>query len=295
MGENVKSRLDPARLAALVGSFAAFFLAFNTLLAWVFGRGMLGVLGFPQQIVPLRSSLELFSGIGVEYSSGFAFSLVIGYIILPKGLMDNKGANRICGLVTILLTIAALHSVFLGPFIDAFWLLNYLWFSPFLIGVCIKVIRNNRSTSWLLLVFGLTGALILNVHCIFIAGEKAGIALATIPEPYFTSMDRTIVPMDADEYPLVTLRSKEKLDLVTTPIADGTLFTYKGTGSSFLRLMLADQENYYMIEVQGDVYHAFAVRKDSVVEISFINQPVSRIRRMGAERKLDPLTGESPH
>jgi hypothetical protein len=71
---------------------------------------------------------------------------------------------------------------------------------------------------------------------------------------------------------LIGISAKEKLPLLKLDFSsDGNVYTYNATSAtSFIRLIIQDESNYYVIEKDGQAITSMAIRKETVNQIIFL-------------------------
>jgi hypothetical protein len=117
-----------------------------------------------------------------------------------------------------------------------------------------------------LVVFSVFGIYAQNV---FLFGKETAFSLVKQAAPLNPSAEVGTAAIKVRDYPLLTIRTKEKLLLNSPPRGNGLSYEYESTGSDFLRLILQDEANYYVVESSGGQVTTHAIRKDLVQEMLF--------------------------
>jgi hypothetical protein len=268
---------DLARIGGLLAGFSVLTFAIETISSWTFARGLLEGLGFPAQLVSLRTSTDTFSALAMEYCVGFLGPLFAGFFWPAPIGHQRKRKMRHLLLVTGLFWLFALvgniwelHSNFYrGPLIC----LSLL--APAYVGYTYNSFADFgkvRLGAMLFVVFSVFGIYSENV---FLFGKETAFSLVKQAEPLHPSAEIGTAAVKVRDYPLLTIRAKEKLLLNSPPHGNGLSYEYESTESDFLRLILQDEANYYVVESSGGKVTSHAIRKDLVQEMLFSAGPMA--------------------
>jgi hypothetical protein len=130
-----------------------------------------------------------------------------------------------------------------------------------------------RLGAMFLVVFSVFGIYTQNV---FLFGKETAFSLVKQAAPLNPSAEVGTAAIKVRDYPLLTIRTKEKLLLNSPPRGNGLSYEYESTGSDFFRLILQDEANYYVVESSGGQVTTHAIRKDLVQEMLFSAMPASQ-------------------
>lgn len=260
-----------ARLAGLLGGITIVMVAIQTVSAWYFGRGFLEAVGFPPELINLRTSTDYFPALTMEASFLFLVSLCLGILGADGTAATLKKRAMIIGQSVFWgFGIAGLGraSGFTSPYYAA--LLGVMAFlSPALIGFAYNTPWESKKEGYFAAALVLFEVFFVGTSFMFVSGRRTGLDLIEHSQSAEAPYEHGVAAWKNSDYPLIGIRSKEKLLLKSAPLADGDAFNYTSTESDFLRLILQDEANYYVVESVGGRAFPYAIRKELVEQVSF--------------------------
>jgi hypothetical protein len=266
-----------AQAGGVVAGASVMFLGMEATSSWYFGHGFCEGLGFPAQLVSLRTSTDIFSSFAMEYSVAFSAGLWFGFLISPqKETTLKRHLVRTYASVGVLFALCLIGAIWDPESAFYHLMLTILaLFSPLLIGYTYNSHRNSGKLRGRL-VFSVA----FSVFCVYTLnmyefGKETARNLIKQGVPLYPLAEKGPAAVKESDYPLLTIRAKEKLILNSQPKEDGPSYEYKSTEADFLRLVFQDDANYYIIESYGGKASPHAIRKDLVEEMLFQQSPSS--------------------
>jgi hypothetical protein len=278
---------DLGKYAAYVGAVSALVLFIGTTSAWMESRGSLAALGLPGDLISIRASLDRLPSLGFRYIWLFAICFPITAFLLPfleKALDEKPEEGTPFGFYVIipLAFACTIVEVWLRPRTPDALIIPGEMLLPFLLGSIYQCILRQRKLKHFVAVLVVIATVLLYCESLFISGVKSAFEMAENAERprhrgEFMSADLDIVGIGQDQglYPLVALRAKEKLHLLTVPATEGNEYIYESKRPSFIRFITMDDANYYLVENSKGSVRSLAVRKELVLDMLFENAPVT--------------------
>ena len=270
---STRNKLEIGQIAALAGalSIVAVFVAADS--AYSFGRGVSASVGFPAQIMTLRTSTEIFAGIASQNTAAFLALFLIGFLIFPE--RHGRAANWGRAVVAIL-----------GSLLIALIILGTLWdehgnfyasiattlsvFAPVLVGYATSVF--DGRTKKLIIAGGLTLLIfVFNESELYRFGYSKGKELSRRTTPQFTFAEHGLANVKMRDFPVINLRTQEAIHICLSAIREGESYLYVSNERCFLRLITYDDANYYIVENDSGKMQPMAIRKEVVHELLFAN------------------------
>jgi hypothetical protein len=260
------------QIVAVIGAFSAVVVFIAADSSFSFARGLMTSLGFPAQIMTLRTSLDFFPTMGTQYAFGFVVMFGLGFLIFKPGEASDKTVGRRIAGVAVL-------SVSLVLIVD-FWP-NNRWrvlnacltfgsqAAPLLVGYAYRSLRNEFPQRKFAIVVSLICVFLLHDAALFDFGYKKGNDIATRAVPEFPSTERGFAVIKMKDFPIIDLQSKERLNLSTIGTKEDDHYSYSSSANCFLRLVAYDDSNYYFIENNSGRIRPLAIRKEMVQQMIF--------------------------
>jgi hypothetical protein len=291
---NLKLRFDVGQIAAIVGVGSALFVFIGAVFTWSFAHGLLEVLGFPSQVVSLKTAVDAFPSVAVDAVGGSFGFLVIGFVAgpvrkaylkteIPKKNRATSKRILTSGEIRGLVCFGALLFAFIPLTItlgkdtrsvvfSALLFVAYIVATSF-IGISYYLYAGNSFARYFITGMFSALALLSGTSFMFQHGRDVGAKLAERSDlNYLEFTGRGMSSIDASDFSLVALTTKEKLALSSGGETDGKTFTYLPKGAeNFIRLIIQDENNYYVIERYGGTKTSMAIRKEIVSQIVFMN------------------------
>jgi hypothetical protein len=268
----LRSDFDVAKLAAAFGLASALVLFLGAVTSWAFARGLVGSIGFPAQIVTLRSSLDCFSSMAFNYVAASLFMLALGFVLTSYDAA--KAARR------LIVCISAGGMSVLVDIVGELWephsdfyrvaLLLAAQGSPLLVGYAYRSLSGSQRRR--LTIAGAMCFVAFSTYTTFLyqLGRETGVSISTRISPQFPIAEKGLSAVKSSDFPLIVLRTKEKLLVVSEGSKDGDQFTYQPLGAEgFFRLIIQDEGNYYVVENHKGAITPIAIRKEIVSQIIF--------------------------
>jgi hypothetical protein len=256
-------------LLAILGGASVLVVFVGALLSWSFARGLISSIGFPAQVVTLRSSIDCFPSLAFNYTGAFFVSLAYGFAWVPK----RKPGSLWSLWIWILITIALLMLDIVGdlwqvrsPFYGDILVFVAL-FVPALVGRAFYSI-SGRSRIAVLLVLCYS-VLAVCTQDAYQFGTRTGVALSYSAQSLYPGTKNGIAAIKMRDFPLITICTKIRLPLLSQGDSIEAGYTYPSKSSGFLRLVLQDQDAYYIVENSHGKITPFSIPKDDVIQIAF--------------------------
>jgi hypothetical protein len=264
------------RIGAHLGEISGITLFIGTLSVWLNARGTWTALGLPGELISIRSALDSFSALGFQFVVLFIVVFLFTAFLIPRVYRVSPRAIGLELVVSLLLSfVGCWIEIKMGPRSPEFLLVWGLMWLPLVAGSIYRdlPIRHHRDqvlvTICGLAVFG------FYAESLYVAGVKTGFSLAANANPPWTVSRLELAGIDKQVYPLVSLKSKDRLEMGTDPIVGVGEFTYEPKRPDFIRLITKDDANYYFVENVNGAARTLAVRKELIVELFFENAPIS--------------------
>jgi len=269
-----KQKADVGQIAAAIGAFSAIALFVAADSTFSFARGLIGSLGFPAQIMTLKTSVDFFPGIGYQNTFVFLVSLVAGFLFPVKHATRDHTISKVFLVALVLLLVLSLT----GTIWDRVWpslsglLVTADILAPLLVGYSYRSLSHEFKHKVLYVGAFVLAASQVHETALYQHGRETGSEIATRVEPQFPRAQRGLAVVKMSDFPIITLTSKEKLQLSPKAVQDGLLYTYSSNRTCFLRLVAYDDSNYYIIENNGGIVRPMAIRKETVTQMSFLEK-----------------------
>jgi hypothetical protein len=270
--ENQKAAVG--QIAAAIGAFSviALFIAADS--TFSFARGLLGSLGFPAQIMTLKTSVDFFPGIGYQNTLSFLVSLVAGFLFpVRRATREQTNSKVFLGALLLLLVLSLIGNIW-----DSLWpsfsglLLDADFLAPILVGYSYRSLSHGFKHRVLYVGAFILMASLVHETALYHRGRDIAREIATRVQPQLSPRESGLAVVKMSDFPIITLTSKEKLQLSPKAVQDGLLYTYSSNRTCFLRLVAYDDSNYYIIENNGGIVRPMAIRKETVTQMSFLEK-----------------------
>jgi hypothetical protein len=265
-------KLDLGQVAGAVGALSAIalFVAANS--AYSFARGLSVSLGFPAQIMTLKTSTEIFPGIVSQNTIVFMVGLAGGFLIFRRRHKADKRRTQIAfGWLTtlmFLMLVGELWDEHWAPFRSAIMIANFA--GPVLVGYTFNAFTNTRQTNWMIagvMAFAVFG---INDSALYSQGFSKGKEISTNSKPKTPFAEHGLANVKVGDFPLISLKTKDPLQSSASVSASPDGFLYSSNEKCFMRLIAYDDANYYVIENNSGKLQSMAIRKEAVREMMFL-------------------------
>jgi hypothetical protein len=265
-------KVDLGQIAGAVGAFSAIalFVAANS--AYSFARGLSASLGFPAQIMTLKTSTEIFPGIVSQNTIVFMVSLAAGFLIFRRRQDEDKKRTRIAfkwlAALLVLMLVGDMWDEHWALFQSAMVLANFV--GPLLVGYAFNAFTVSHRTNWILagvMAFAVFG---INDSALYSQGFSKGKEISTNSKPKMSFAEHGLANVKMADFPLISLKTKDPLQSSVNVSASPDGFLYSSNEKCFLRLIAYDDANYYVIENNSGKLLSLAIRKEVVREMIFL-------------------------
>lgn len=269
---NTGQRVDIGQLAAGIGGVSAVGVFVGANASYSFARGLSASLGFPAQIMTLRTSTEIFPGIVAQNAVAFVAVLVGGFFLFRQTQETATSSRRnVTGILAWVVVLELVGTIWdeHGSFYR--WMLLISSFiAPALVGYCYRAMgeQDRRRPA----VVGIMAFAVFSLNCtsLYVNGYSKGREIATKIEAGRTSFEEGLANVKLKDFPIVNVKSKESLQLCSQTGKEGESYVYTSSKECFIRLIAYDDADYYLLENGGGRFQVMAVRKDIVREMIFV-------------------------
>jgi hypothetical protein len=267
-----ETKIDVGQIAGVIGALSVVGLFLAASMSYAFGRGLATSIGFPAEIMTLRTSVDTFSGIALQYTTVFVVMLMMGFVLFRASRAKSSKLTLfqwiLIGIVLLLSGIGTLwdeHS----NFFNGCLIIAHLT-SPLLPGYFFNVFDNHRIQKWATTIFALLISLGLAQEALYSYGYSKGKEISRHTTPVEPGSERGFSTVKMSDFPIIDLVTKDSLRLSVTskPFDGGTWFS--SVDKCFLRLIAYDDANYFVIEECNGTTQPAAIRKEAVREVLFL-------------------------
>jgi hypothetical protein len=266
------SKVDLGPLAATVGAVSAVAVFVAATTAYSFARGVSASLGFPAQVMTLKTSTEIFPGLVSQNTVVFLLALAAGFVVFRRRHVEDKKRVKI----TFIWAALFVGLLFIGELWDEHWRLYWSILglsnvcAPLLVGYSYRSFKTERGTHWIAAVFMTFLAFAINEEALYVQGYFKAKEISANIKPLYPFSEHGLSNFKVADFPLINLKTKDPLEisLQTTASPDG--YFYVSNAKSFVRLIAYDDANYYVVENNSGAVRAVSIRKEAVREIIFL-------------------------
>jgi hypothetical protein len=266
----IEKTVDIAQGAAAIGALIVAILFLGYLASWSFARGLVSALGFPAQIANIRSSFDMFPSVAAQGAGAFSLSFALGFANTEYDEKRHHQRRMVSVLaLAVFMVLATWSSTKDQPsgLLDGALLLASL-VGPFLVGYSFHSLR---STKYRYFVCIMLFFLVLEVcqRQWYGFGWKTAITVSHSAGPVFPWTERGMAAIKQSDFPIISIRTRVKVLSRTPNARDGDVYIYAPERPGFLRLVLQDESNYYLIAYENGTALPSSISKASVVEMQF--------------------------
>jgi hypothetical protein len=267
-------KLDVGQIAGGIGALSVVALFIAAATAYSYARGVSASLGFPGQIMTLKTSTDIFSGIVFQYTTTFIATLTTGFYFFRRRQIDNATGKRnfavVLGLFILLLLVGELWDEHGRIFIVSLAIVHF--FSPFFVGYSFNVYREGLTKKWMMAAIAALIAFYLSNLSLYFQGYAKGKEVSFHAKALAPGAEHGLATVKVADFPLINLLTKDPLRIAVSAKSSPEGYFYSSTDKCFLRLIAYDDANYYIIEDCNNAIQSMAIRKEVVREIQFLKQ-----------------------
>lgn len=251
-------------LTAAGSSIVVFLAAFGS---WAFGRGLAIGLGIPSSVLSISNSIELFTAVGVIYVSVLVVVIIVGSVI--GTLILTRAWFLIIATLVWMIDGGLIFYSFEERLSPDF--VSLCFGALFVTAIWSGIHSGSRGDLGLKVYTGgvyALACLLLFSTCMYELGTNEAEKL--LWQKGLDSNDRGMKPTRLEDYPLVSIVSREPLSMVKTkPKNDKELFLYEMSDSSFIRFFMNDKDRDFFIERMGDSSFVYAIQRSDIVSLRY--------------------------
>jgi hypothetical protein len=262
------AKIDIGQIGGFIAGLSVLALYITAESTFAFARGLLGSLGFPAQIMTLRTGVDFVPAVGEQNAAAFALALLLGFFLPIRQRNERWTYVTTYGVMLLLVVVGIAGEIWDTPSESYSVLLTMCnLFSPLLVGFTYR--NYGGEKRFLLAAFALFLALGVHDSALYDQGRRTGIELATRIEPFFPSAEHGLATVKLKDFPIVNVQSAQVLQLSMGYSERDKAYVYSSSAKSFLRLVAYDDSNYYMIENTSTKPRPLAIRKELIQEMEY--------------------------
>lgn len=267
-GSQERTNISLGQAAAYISAATAATVFIALYSSWSFSRGLLLHLNFPQSALSLKGTLDLFPEVGISYTIAFVIAMATGFFVFPvtdqQKLRKRKAIAYISlGILCVLVTISNFGPR--NPVYRALVIIATI-VSPIIVGFIYHT-ESHRLKHPFLVLISLVIVFRLYSYNLYSCGrEKAEEVLSSL-QPL--TVERGMAVCKLEEFPIVTVVSREKLMLNIIPRQIDSSFVYAASDSAFIRLVFCDSDRMYFIERCQHTTTSLSVLKTMIEQLVF--------------------------
>lgn len=262
---------DIVQLAGMVGSASVFLIFISALTSWAYVRGVLSSLGLPAALVTFRSAIDFLPSVAFLDALVFVTMLTAGFFIpaprTEKMVSIHRGILIFAG-IGFIIAIVAYGKQDQPPYWFSKFSQIIAVLAPVTVGYVFKTSGASQKGKAAILAVAVFLVLAAWTRSLYTLGFGIGRGILTdqwsnIPRSGMTEVKPT-------DFPRVIIRVKEQLAYMPNDVHNGSDFIYPSKDTDFLRFILRDDAEYYFVHNSNGVITTFAIRKDLISEIVFL-------------------------